>query len=98
MRRKLGISASCKNVIFRYLSYCTFFFFGRIVDVLDVEVLPAEQLPMPPRTIYTLPAPPLALKLSMEKHERGKLFKHRRQLIHWLYEDLKSYSMQVSFT
>ncbi|XP_077527935.1 uncharacterized protein LOC144139478 [Haemaphysalis longicornis] len=65
----------------------------RIVDVLDVEVLPAEQLPMPPRTIYTLPAPPLTLKLSMEKHERGKLFKHRRQLVHWLYEDLKSYAM-----
>lgn len=64
----------------------------RIVDVLDVEVLPAQQVEMLPRTVYTLPTPPLTLKLSMENHERGKLFKHRRQLIHWLYDDLKGYS------
>lgn len=63
----------------------------RIVDVLDVELI--EQTQQPARTVYTLPQPPLTLKLSLERHVPGTHFKSRNQVIQWIFHDLSTYTL-----
>ncbi|KAL1473653.1 hypothetical protein MTO96_038541 [Rhipicephalus appendiculatus] len=64
----------------------------RIVDVIDLEVLPtAPQLPVP--RVYTLPPVPGDVKMSIDKHTPGQYFANRRRVVEWLYYDLCSYTM-----
>ncbi|XP_075542856.1 uncharacterized protein LOC142576565 [Dermacentor variabilis] len=65
----------------------------RIVDVIDVEVLPAAPQEPAARRIYTLPSVPVDIRLSIEKHQPGRYFANRRRVVEWLYHDLCTYTM-----
>ncbi|XP_075526584.1 uncharacterized protein LOC142558320 [Dermacentor variabilis] len=69
----------------------------RIVDVIDVEVLPAAPQEPPARRVYTLPSVPVDIRLSIEKHQPGRYFSNQRRVVEWLYQDLCTYTMRSSY-
>ncbi|XP_070386229.1 uncharacterized protein [Dermacentor albipictus] len=69
---------------------------SRIVDVIDVEVLPAAPQEQPARRVYTLLSVPVDIRLSIEKLQPGRYFGNRSRVVEWLYHDLCIYTMALN--